>query len=208
MTSINRLKASKLHATTMSNPPATSSFEHRVRAVAPLLETYIRHTRRLSDETSEELRNIQAETLRQAREDIIRQPRLQVPWSERLGAFSDNYGADVRATQDTLSTLICTWWMITIELPVFLLSNITLIRKGAWWATTLVWRWGRCLWTHNQLSMALLATLQDGARQQLPDLTNTEADSMVGKITLLALVAASLGVDNIERQVLGRRVSA
>lgn len=79
-------------------------------------------------------------------------------------------------------------------MPVFLLFNFTLVSRGAFWALKLVVRWARCLAAHHQLSQALVARIRNRAQQQLPGLTDKEADWLVVKIAFLSIVAVLLGV--------------
>lgn len=178
----------------MSDPPSLSLFEHRVGTVTTLLADYICKKHKYDDAGVEELQNILDETLWEAREDILQRPKLQVPWSERLSTFWDIHRAGARARQTLLSRLIFEWLGIFIDMPVFLLFNITKVRVGAMWALKLVVRLARCVWAQQQQSKELEATIRDRAQQQLPGLTDQDAEKMVGKITLLAIVAAWLGV--------------
>lgn len=178
----------------MSNPPALSPFEHRVGTVTTLLADYICKKRIYHVAGEEELQNILDETLWEAREDILQRTKLQVPWSERLSTFWDIHRTGAQARQTLLSRLIFEWLGIFIDMPVFLLFNITKVRVGAMWALKLVVRLVRCLWAQQQQFKALEATIRDRAQQLLLGLTDQEAEEMVGKITLLAIVAAWLGV--------------
>lgn len=178
----------------MSNPPSPSSFEHRVGTVTTLLADYICKKRSHDEAGKEELQNVSDETLWEAREDIHHRPKLQVPWSERLPTFWDIHRTGAQARQTLLSRLIFEWLGIFIDMPVFLLFNITKVRVGAMWALKLLVRLVRCLWAQQQQFEALKASIQDRAQQQLPGLTDQEADKMAGQIIFLAVVAAWLGV--------------
>lgn len=178
----------------MSNPPALSPFEHRVSTVTTLLADYICKKRNCDDARDEELQNILDETLWEAREDILQRPKLQVPWSERFSTFWDIHRAGARARQTLISRLIFEWLGIFIDMPVFLLFNITKVRVGTMWALKLVVRLVKGSWAQQQQSKALEATIRDRAQQQLPGLTDQEAEKMAAKILLLANVAAWLGV--------------
>lgn len=191
---IDKPEASKFNTPIMSNPPAPSPLEHRVSTVTTLLADYICKKSNCDDAREEELQNILDETLWEAREDILQRPKLQVPWSERLSTFCDIHRAGARARQTMLSRLIFEWLGIFIDMPVFLLFNITQVRIGIMWALKLVVRLVRCSWAQEQQSKALKATIRDRAQQQLPGLTDQEAENMAAKITLLAIAAAWLGV--------------
>lgn len=130
----------------------------------------------------------------EAREDTRHRPKLQVPWSERLSTFWDIHRTGAQARQTLLSRLIFEWLGIFIDMPVFLLFNITKVRVGAMWALKLVVRLVRCIWAQQQQSKTLQATIRDRAQQQLPGLANQEAETMAGQIIFLAVVAAWLGV--------------
>lgn len=106
----------------------------------------------------------------------------------------DIHRTGARNTPNLISWLLFTWFGIFIDLPVSLLSNITIVRCGVLCSIKLFWRWARCLRAAHQQSTALATRLRDGARQQLPNLTHNEADRMIFKITVLATVAAWLGV--------------
>lgn len=151
-------------------------------------------SRDLALANNRELHNILAETLWEARQEICQQQTLRVSWSERLSTFWDGYCADVRATQALFPKLIFMWLGIVIGLPVYLLFNIIQVRGAALWSLTLVWRWARYLHAYHGQSTAGLATIRDRAQQQLPGLTDKEADRMVVKIAFLAVVAAMLGL--------------
>lgn len=178
----------------MSSPPAPSPFEHRVGTVTTLLADYICKKRSYYDAGVEELQNIMDETRWEAREDIRHRPKLQVPWSERLSTFWDIHRTGAQARQTLLSSLIFDLLGIFIDMPVFLLFNITKVRVGAMWALKLVVRLVRCIWTQQQQFKALEASIQDRAQQQLPGLTDQEAEKMAGQIIFLSVVAAWLGV--------------
>lgn len=178
----------------MSNPPALSPFEHRVGTVTSLLAAHICMTCDLSRATNGELHNILIATLWEARQDTSQRPVLRVPWSTRLSAFWDIYRFEYRARQNLFSKLIFMWLGIVIGLPVYLLLNIILVRRAAWWSLKLVARWAICLRDHHEQTLAVLATIRDRARQRLPGLTDKEADWMVLQISFLALMAALVGL--------------
>lgn len=178
----------------MSNPPAPSTFDQRVGTVTSLLAAHICTNRALSLATNGELHNILTETLWEAGQNIFQPPVLHVPWSERLSTFRDIYRAGVRARQALFHKLIFIWFGIVIDLPVYLLFNIVQVRRAAMWSLKLVVRWARCLRDHHRQSGALLVTIRDSAKQQLPGMTDKEAEWMVVRIALLAIVAALLGL--------------
>lgn len=178
----------------MSNPPHLSPFDHRVHTVTTLLAFYMCTIRRYGDATEEELLNILDETLWEGYEDILRRPTLQLPWSERLSAFWDIHLAGARARPTLLSRMIFIWVGILIDMPIFLIFNFTMVRRGVVWAVKLVVRWARCLWAHHERSKALVATIRNSAQLQLPGMTDEEADGMAVKITFLGMVAVLLGV--------------
>lgn len=136
----------------------------------------------LTRATNGELHNILIATLWEARQDTLQQPVLRVPWSTRLSAFWDIYRFEYRASQTLFSKLIFMWLGIVIGLPVYLLLNIILIRRAAWWSLKLVARWAICLRDHHEQTLAVVATIRDRAQQQLPGLTDKEADWMVLQI--------------------------
>lgn len=181
----------------MSNPPAQSPLEHGVITLTSLLAVYICVNTHQAVATDQELRNIIAETIWEAKQDILRQPALGAPWSEHLRAFWDILLADTRAMPTLVSKLFAICLDIFILLPVFLLYNITRARCAVKWTLKLVGRWYVCLKGYHELSTTLRARIRASALQELPGLTGDEADRMVTKVTMLAVVARLLGVPGI-----------
>lgn len=183
----------------MSSPPAQSSSEHRrrVNIVAYLLAYVLCENSHQAGATNEELGNILIETTREALRDVRQQPTWGVPWSAYLSSFRDTVLGEIRSMPTFTLKLFITWLNIFILLPLFLLYNISLFRCPAIWFATLVVRWYVCLRGYHGVSAALRATIRATALQHLPDLTGDEADRMVVKIIVLAIVVRLLRMPGI-----------
>lgn len=179
----------------MSNPPAVPPFEHRVGVVAYLLAAYIVMSRDIARAATGELHAILTVALCQARQDIFEQPSLRVPWSTRLSAFWDIYrGYFLRAGPTFFHKLIFMWLGIVIGLPIYLLLNIIQVQRAVWLSHDMITLLAMCLPDHLELSRDLHAAVRNEAQQLLAGLTQNQANWMVVKIAILAVVVKLLGL--------------